>query len=68
MDGTVVVAPKTCPPWLLNCAASIDIPVVSPRWAIQCMIHGLKLPFFAHPSFAHDYNEGNFGDIAYKAF
>ncbi|XP_068172246.1 TP53-binding protein 1 isoform X4 [Antennarius striatus] len=51
----VVVTDGACPPPLEQTATSHDVPLVSPEWLIQSVVHGERLGFHSEPQYRHDY-------------
>ncbi|XP_063781983.1 TP53-binding protein 1 isoform X2 [Pseudophryne corroboree] len=54
----VVITDRSCPESILKCAQSLDLPVVSQEWVIQCLINGEKVGYNKHPKYKHDYISG----------
>ncbi|XP_061100902.1 TP53-binding protein 1 isoform X2 [Conger conger] len=52
----VVVSSQSCPPSVLNRAASLGLPVLSPEWVIQSLVCGERQGYSSHAQFQHNYS------------
>lgn len=55
-DGIVqvLVTDNSCKPHLLKTAKSLNVPIVSTEWIIQCLVNGQVVDFTGHPRYHYD--------------
>jgi hypothetical protein len=64
----VLVTDSSCKAQVLRSAKSLNVPIVSTEWIIQCLINGQVMDFTGHPRYQYDFaviwtNKWNDNDI-----
>ncbi|XP_046749546.1 TP53-binding protein 1-like [Diprion similis] len=52
---TAVLTDNRCPSWLVEKADSLQIPLVSTVWIVQCIIVGQSLQYDSHPKYSYNF-------------
>ncbi|XP_017890609.1 uncharacterized protein LOC108631281 [Ceratina calcarata] len=55
VEGTVVLANSRCPPWAVEKANELQLPLLSTTWVIQCLVEGKTCPYDAQPRYKYNY-------------